>query len=43
VTFGRLFISNPDLVERIEKGHPLNENWDIHTFFTKGIKGYTDY
>ncbi|CAD8069555.1 unnamed protein product [Paramecium sonneborni] len=43
VTFGRLFISNPDLVERIRQGYELNTNWDVHTFYTKGIKGYLDY
>ena len=28
VTFGRLFISNPDLVERIRNEVSLNYNWD---------------
>jgi 2,4-dienoyl-CoA reductase-like NADH-dependent reductase (Old Yellow Enzyme family) len=43
VTFGRLFISNPDLVDRIRNGVELNTNWDVNTFFTKGTKGYLDY
>ncbi|CAD8148097.1 unnamed protein product [Paramecium octaurelia] len=43
VTFGRLFISNPDLVERVRNGYELNTNWDVDTFYTKGIKGYLDY
>ena len=40
--FGRLFISNPDLVERFEKGAPLNQ-WDADTFYYGGEKGYIDY
>ena len=42
VSFGRLFISNPDLVKRFEHNYPLNE-WDKYTFYSKGEKGYTDY
>ncbi|MCA6068008.1 alkene reductase [Chryseobacterium sp. RG1] len=42
VSFGRLFISNPDLVKRFEEQLPLNE-WDISTFYTLGAAGYTDY
>lgn len=42
IAFGRLFISNPDLVERFEKGAPLNP-WDIDTFYYGGEKGYIDY
>lgn len=43
MTFGRLFISNPDLVNRVRNGYELNNNWDVDTFYTKGIKGYLDY
>jgi len=43
VSFGRYFISNPDLVDRIKNNWPLNENWDPDTFYTPGAKGYTDY
>ncbi|MBI1171470.1 alkene reductase [bacterium] len=40
--FGRSFISNPDLVERLQKGLPLAApNGD--TFYTPGPAGYTDY
>jgi N-ethylmaleimide reductase len=42
VAFGKLFISNPDLVERIRLGFPLAEP-DLNTFYTPGPKGYTDY
>lgn len=42
IAFGKAFISNPDFVERIEMGAPLNlANKD--TFYHGGEKGYTDY
>lgn len=42
VAFGRPFISNPDLVERLENDAPLTAP-DPDTFYTPGEKGYTDY
>ncbi|SFZ91567.1 N-ethylmaleimide reductase [Flaviramulus basaltis] len=42
VAFGKLYISNPDLVERFENNIKLAE-WDEDTFYTPGEKGYTDY
>ena len=42
VVFGRLFISNPDLVERLRSDAPLN-SWDVSTFYGGGTRGYTDY
>jgi N-ethylmaleimide reductase len=42
IAFGKPFISNPDLVERLKKGAPLNA-WDKNTFYGGGAKGYTDY
>jgi len=42
VAFGRPFLSNPDLVKRLERGLPLNPP-DFATFYTPGPKGYTDY
>lgn len=39
---GRNFLATPDLVERMQKGLPLNAV-DFGTFFTPGEKGYTDY
>lgn len=42
VAFGKPFISNPDLVERLRRGAPLNP-WDNTTFYGGGEHGYTDY
>jgi N-ethylmaleimide reductase len=42
IAFGKPFISNPDLVERLKKGAALNA-WDKATFYGGGAKGYTDY
>ena len=42
VAFGKLYVSNPDLVERFKKNIELAE-WDEDTFYTTGKKGYTDY
>jgi 2,4-dienoyl-CoA reductase-like NADH-dependent reductase (Old Yellow Enzyme family) len=42
IGFGRLYISNPDLVERLRNGWPLNK-YDRNTFYTRGAEGYTDY
>ena len=42
ISFGRPFISNPDLVERIALGAPLSEG-DIDTFYSGGAVGYVDY
>ncbi|NYT77441.1 alkene reductase [Alcaligenaceae bacterium] len=42
VAFGKAFIANPDLVQRLKVGAPLND-WDATTFYTAGPKGYIDY
>jgi N-ethylmaleimide reductase len=42
IAFGKPFIANPDLVERLKQGAPLNEP-DKATFYGGGAKGYTDY
>lgn len=42
IAFGRLFIANPDLVERVRVHAPLNEP-DRTTFYAGGEHGYTDY
>jgi N-ethylmaleimide reductase len=42
IAFGRLYIANPDLVERLRAGAPLNAP-DRATFFGGGNRGYTDY
>ncbi len=40
--FGRSYLANPDLVERLRTNAPLNEP-DPKTFYTPGAAGYTDY
>ena len=42
VAFGRWFIANPDLPERLRAGSPLNV-YDRKTFYGAGPKGYVDY
>jgi len=43
IAFGRWFISNPDLVERLKTGAPLNI-YDRTTFYIRDpVKGYIDY
>ncbi|MCQ4631010.1 alkene reductase [Shinella sp. CPCC 100929] len=42
VAFGKLFIANPDLVERLKNDTVLNAP-DQGTFYGGGAKGYTDY
>lgn len=41
--FGRPFISNPDLVERLKNGWPLAPFDDMSLWYTPGPEGYTDY
>jgi N-ethylmaleimide reductase len=42
VAFGRMFIANPDLPERIRTGAGLNQ-FDRSTSYGGGAHGYTDY
>jgi 2,4-dienoyl-CoA reductase-like NADH-dependent reductase (Old Yellow Enzyme family) len=42
VSIGRLFIANPDLVERIALGGPFNEA-DTQSYYSGGAAGYVDY
>ena len=42
VAFGRPYIANPDLVERLQQGAPLSES-DHDTWYGGGAEGYTDY
>ncbi len=42
VSFGTLFIANPDLPERFKADAELNKA-DSQTFYTSGKEGYTDY
>ena len=43
ISFGRPFISNPDLVERFDHGWPLNPSTDMSTWYSFDEVGYTDY
>jgi 2,4-dienoyl-CoA reductase-like NADH-dependent reductase (Old Yellow Enzyme family) len=42
IAFGRTFLANPDLVERIRQGAELNAA-DSKTFYSGGPRGYVDY
>jgi 2,4-dienoyl-CoA reductase-like NADH-dependent reductase (Old Yellow Enzyme family) len=42
VAFGKLFIANPDLVNRFRRHAPLNRP-EPNTFYAPGPHGYTDY
>ncbi|MFD2967426.1 alkene reductase [Sphingobacterium bambusae] len=42
ISFGKLYIANPDLPERFEKDAPLNE-LDRSTMYGGGEQGYIDY
>lgn len=42
IVFGRAFIANPDLVQRLRVGAELNQP-DVETYYRPGPAGYTDY
>ena len=42
VAFGRHFLANPDLPERLRRNLPINP-YDRTTFYYGGTKGYTDH
>ena len=42
IAFGRWFLANPDLPERLREGAPLNV-YARRTFYGRGAEGYTDY
>lgn len=42
IAYGRPYVSNPDVVERLHKGAEFNAPQQ-ETFYTPGPKGYTDY
>lgn len=42
ISFGTLFLANPDLPERFKRNAPLNSA-DHHTFYSGEEKGYIDY
>jgi len=41
--FGRPYITNPDLVERLKNDWPLRPAEDMSLWYTPGPEGYTDY
>lgn len=43
VAFGRPFINNPDLVDRLKNNLPLSQHLDMNLFYSADEKGYTDY
>ena len=43
VAFGRPFITNPDLPERVQKGYPLEPSEDMSQWYGGGAEGYTSY
>ncbi len=42
IAFGRTFLANPDLPERLRTGAPLNQD-DMKTWYSQGPEGYIDY
>ena len=42
IAFGRTFLANPDLPERLRTGAPLNPG-NPRTWYSQGPEGYTDY
>ena len=42
ITFGRTFLANPDLVERLRSNAPLNDDV-MATWYSQGPEGYVDY
>jgi N-ethylmaleimide reductase len=42
IAFGRPFIGNPDLPERLQLDRPLSD-FDANTLYTPGASGYSDY
>jgi len=43
ISFGRPYISNPDLVERFHHGWPLNPPADMKVWYSFDAEGYTDF
>ncbi|MFB8175834.1 alkene reductase [Streptomyces sp. NPDC055966] len=43
VALGRPFLANPDLVERLRRGAPLNPVRDRYFMYVGGAAGYNDY
>jgi len=43
ISFGRPYISNPDLVERFANGWLLNPEAELKAWYSFGAEGYTDF
>ncbi len=43
IVFGRLYIANPDLAERLINKKEINKNLDRATYYAGEEEGYTDY
>ena len=43
ISFGRPYLSNPDLVERFQNDWPLNPTADMKYWYSPGEAGYTDF
>lgn len=43
IAFGRPYMSNPDLAERLAKNWPLAETADMSVWYSPGAHGYTDF
>jgi len=43
IVYGKLFIANPDLVERFRSRHPELNALRVDTLYGGGAVGYTDY
>lgn len=43
IAFGRPFINNPDLVNRLENNHPLSQDLKMDLFYSAAEEGYLDY
>lgn len=43
ISLGRPFLANPDLVERLRTGAPINAVRDKGLMYAGGEEGYTDY
>ena len=43
IAFGRPFIDNPDLVERLENKYPLSQELKMDQFYSAAEEGYLDY
>ncbi|CAF4996953.1 unnamed protein product, partial [Rotaria socialis] len=43
IVFGRFYIANPDLAERLIKNQELNTKFNMKGFYGGEAEGYTDY